>query len=433
MSNIETPWIMQKVDPGDADIAYSARLTRRYTVDTKVSDEGVLDLTAWKVSQHAAGANFQVDVSVGRGAITGDDETRQGNYLGETTAVQVITVDAAPGSNSRYDIVVAKVRDEQAGGDAGGDQIFDVIAGTPSGSPAVPAVPDSCLLLAVIGPITSSTPSIGTALIHDAQTGTGPAEAAGAHRQAGDWAPAGSLREWAGPTSTVPNGWLPCDGSSVLRATYPRLFAVIGTTYGAVDGSHFTLLDTRGRATIGAGAGGGLTARTLAATGGEETHQLTTGELATHHHNVDPPNTALALTDPTHAHGVDPPNTTVNVSDPGHVHSVNPPSTAVAPSFPLVNNDVPNTTAVGVVSEHQNTYLNSSQAIGDVDIAPFNTASVGTGITAAVNIGSFASAAAGTGISGAVNIAAFDSADAGSNTAHNNMQPFVVVNRIIRT
>ena len=35
----------------------------------------------------------------------------------------------------------------------------------------------------------------------------------------------------------VPEGWLTCDGSAVSRSTYATLFAVIGTTYGAGDGS----------------------------------------------------------------------------------------------------------------------------------------------------------------------------------------------------
>lgn len=37
--------------------------------------------------------------------------------------------------------------------------------------------------------------------------------------------------------STAPSGWLLCDGSNVSRTTYASLFAVIGTTYGAGDGS----------------------------------------------------------------------------------------------------------------------------------------------------------------------------------------------------
>lgn len=37
--------------------------------------------------------------------------------------------------------------------------------------------------------------------------------------------------------STSPSGWLICDGSAISRTTYSDLFNVIGTTYGAGDGS----------------------------------------------------------------------------------------------------------------------------------------------------------------------------------------------------
>ena len=37
--------------------------------------------------------------------------------------------------------------------------------------------------------------------------------------------------------SSVPEGWLPCDGAKVSRSTYAKLFAAIGTTYGSGDGS----------------------------------------------------------------------------------------------------------------------------------------------------------------------------------------------------
>jgi microcystin-dependent protein len=56
--------------------------------------------------------------------------------------------------------------------------------------------------------------------------------------------PTGSIHQFA--MSTPPSGYLECDGSSVLRATYPALFTAIGTTWGSVDGTHFTLPDLRG-------------------------------------------------------------------------------------------------------------------------------------------------------------------------------------------
>lgn len=37
--------------------------------------------------------------------------------------------------------------------------------------------------------------------------------------------------------STVPSGFLECDGTAVSRTTYANLFAVVGTTYGSGDGS----------------------------------------------------------------------------------------------------------------------------------------------------------------------------------------------------
>jgi len=47
--------------------------------------------------------------------------------------------------------------------------------------------------------------------------------------------------------ATAPDGFLLCDGAAVSRATYAALYAIIGTTYGAGDGSStFNLPDCRG-------------------------------------------------------------------------------------------------------------------------------------------------------------------------------------------
>ena len=48
-------------------------------------------------------------------------------------------------------------------------------------------------------------------------------------------APTGVVQAFAG--STTPQGWLLCDGSAVNRTDYAALYAVIGTTYGAGNGS----------------------------------------------------------------------------------------------------------------------------------------------------------------------------------------------------
>ena len=57
--------------------------------------------------------------------------------------------------------------------------------------------------------------------------------------------------------STVPSGFLLCDGSKVSRTTYKKLFDVIGTTYGSGDGkTTFTLPNLIDRFLEGSSAAG---------------------------------------------------------------------------------------------------------------------------------------------------------------------------------
>lgn len=75
--------------------------------------------------------------------------------------------------------------------------------------------------------------------------------------------PAGSTQMFAG--ASAPRGWLIADGRTVSRAQYSALFAVIGTIYGAGNGSTtFNLPDLRGVAVRGLDNGRELDpARTL--------------------------------------------------------------------------------------------------------------------------------------------------------------------------
>ena len=47
--------------------------------------------------------------------------------------------------------------------------------------------------------------------------------------------------------TTIPDGYLLCNGASLLRTEYPELFEVLGTKCGSVDEAHFTLPDTHHR------------------------------------------------------------------------------------------------------------------------------------------------------------------------------------------
>lgn len=85
--------------------------------------------------------------------------------------------------------------------------------------------------------------------------------------------------------SDLPDGWVACQGQSLLRADYPDLFAAIGTTYGAADGTHFSLPETRGKFPVGYNASFG-SGYNLGDTGGEATHTLTVDEMPAHHHDI---------------------------------------------------------------------------------------------------------------------------------------------------
>jgi phage-related tail fiber protein len=99
------------------------------------------------------------------------------------------------------------------------------------------------------------------------------------------------------PSSTPPTGWLQENGASLSRTgTYADLFAVIGTTYGAANGSSFNLPDSRGRfvrvwnngAGIDPDAGSRTAVTTTGATmsAGDNVGTLQTSAFASHRHNV---------------------------------------------------------------------------------------------------------------------------------------------------
>jgi len=82
--------------------------------------------------------------------------------------------------------------------------------------------------------------------------------------------------------TSAPTGWLLCNGAAVSRSTYADLFAIVGTTYGAGDGSStFNLPDLRDRFAVGSG-----TTYSAGATGGAATHTLSTAEMPAHNHSA---------------------------------------------------------------------------------------------------------------------------------------------------
>jgi microcystin-dependent protein len=104
---------------------------------------------------------------------------------------------------------------------------------------------------------------------------------------------------------TAPPGWIKCNGAAISRTTYANLFAAIGTTHGAGDGtSTFNLPDYRGLFPRGLDDGKGIdTGRALGS--------LQDSQNLAHNHGIN---------DPGHVHGVNDGGHNHGVNDPGHSH-----------------------------------------------------------------------------------------------------------------
>ena len=151
-------------------------------------------------------------------------------------------------------------------------------------------------------------------------------------------APIGVILDFAGVNA--PPGWLIADGRLVSRVTYSALFAVIGTIWGAGDGSTtFALPNCNGRAPVGPGsftdqAGFSYTYGLGGFTGSVNTpilqqhlpnYTLTTGTAGLHNHTgaTAPGGNHYHTTDAqgSHNHGGTQWNQTgLSLNDPGHQH-----------------------------------------------------------------------------------------------------------------
>lgn len=209
----------------------------------------------------------------------------------------------------------------------------------------------------------------------------------------------GSIIGW--PSATPPQGWLVCDGSPQSRTTYAQLFAVIGTLYGIGDGSTtFNLPDLQGRVIVGSGDGATTSIRTIAQTGGEETHQLVTAELASHGH-------AIATGQFSHGHSIATGqfSHTHGLTDAQHTHNYN-----------AIYNAGPAGVAAG------SSYTAFTNA-GAYTSAGSNTANAGISVNAAT---------LPAGSAAAATLPAGTASNSGSDTPHNTMPPFTVACYIIR-
>lgn len=196
--------------------------------------------------------------------------------------------------------------------------------------------------------------------------------------------PAGIVMPFAG--STAPQGYLLCDGSAVSRTDYADLFTAIGTTYGVGDGSTtFNVPNLSGRVVIGVSQ-----SHALGSTGGEATHVLTEQELPAHSHTV-----------PAHGH-----ENNITATTPELTHTI---------TQPVFKYNKAGTTTLG-------------NGAGETGYVSTNTPNA----TRSGNVGIATHNVSNCTMSGSVTECdAFDTISSGSSAAHNNMQPYLVLNYFI--
>jgi len=104
--------------------------------------------------------------------------------------------------------------------------------------------------------------------------------------------PTATIVPWS--DSSIPSGFLECNGQAVSQSTYADLFAIIGTTYGDPGGGNFNVPDLQDNVPVGksnnkalASTGGANTVAVTASgnVGGSTANAtLSTPQLASHSH-----------------------------------------------------------------------------------------------------------------------------------------------------
>lgn len=317
-------WDLPWVASGSAEIPLDVARAFTYAATDGVS--GIIGQpfsNVLKITQTGTASSSVQTAAGGFVAVSKFTGASNESYVGRNDNTISTTVPATTAS-SRSDLVYAHVTDPSQAGQPATASVVEtrVITGVPSNTTSLNAVSgyetQTGLALARIDR-PSGTSTVTQAQIIDLRVSA-------LSSQIGD------LKPFVGSSVNIGQNWELCDGTAVSRTGYPELFAMIGTTFGAGNGSTtFNKPDFRGRVVVGAGQGTGLTNRVLGATGGEENHALTGAENGPHTHPI-------------------PTATTTGSSGSIHDNSGNVP--AAAPSFPTLGTTTAATSSSGSGTPH---------------------------------------------------------------------------------
>jgi hypothetical protein len=132
-------WLQAGSYPAESD---------RLTQQALYSTTGIIGSASMAVTENSP-AGMSVRVASGWAAVVGTTQANMGVYTFYNDATVTLTVTTADPTNPRIDRIVATVRDAFYSG-AFNDVIYQVLPGTPAGSPTAPAVPANSISLATI-------------------------------------------------------------------------------------------------------------------------------------------------------------------------------------------------------------------------------------------------------------------------------------------
>lgn len=276
--------------------SYDARADRKWFAD--IISPGVVGSGDYNVT--AATSNMNISVAPGVAYILGQDIAEQGMYRQYSPNAQSLTVGGNNSGNPRIDTVILRVLDNASDSSTYNECRIEIVPGTPTsganltnlnGKANLNTLTDSSKSLVVLAYVL--VPNNATSLTTASNVKDARVRASVGSGQAFGGVPVGATIEWNAASPPAGGFYLVEDGSAISRSVYSALFNLVGTTFGAGDGSStFNIPDSRGRVPVGyAPSGGNADVSTMGGTDG-----LAIGSRRVRHKHT------LNLTDPGHTH-----------------------------------------------------------------------------------------------------------------------------------